>query len=491
MRLQALIIRAGLADALPMGDVRHVAAECEIRGLTADSRAVKPGFLFAALPGQKAQGRDFIEAAVQAGAAAVLTDQAAPANSPVPFVSTRNPRLALSRLAAAFYGAQPETVVAVTGTSGKTSTVQFARQLWAKSGARAASLGTLGITRDEGTEEGELTTADPVTLHQILARLAHEGITHLAMEASSHGLDQFRLDGVRLRAAGFTNLSRDHLDYHGTMAAYLAAKARLFDEVLAADGIAVLNADIPEFDVLAGRCRAAGRRYVSYGDAGQELRLLKHELLSEGQRLTLSVFGQPHSLTLPLAGRFQGMNVLCALGLVLASGLAVDAAIAAAARLTGVCGRLEYVGSRPAGGAVYVDYAHKPDALEKVLGALRPHAEGRLIVLFGCGGDRDPGKRPQMGAIAQKLADHVIVTDDNPRTEDAAKIRRQILEACPEAEEIGGRGEAIHHAIGILRAGDVLILAGKGHETYQIIGQEKFPFDDRAVARNALKEGLA
>jgi len=461
----------------------------EITGLSADSRAVKPGFLFAALPGTRTDGRAFLPQAADNGAAAVLVpDDTGPAQIPpgVAVLRSPAPHKALALIAARFHGRQPEVVTAVTGTNGKTSTAVFTRQLWARLGVAGASMGTLGLTGAGFHVPGKLTTPDPVTLHRLLTEAVDHGCTHLCMEASSHGLAQHRLDGVTPAAAAFTNLSRDHLDYHGTEAAYLAAKARLFTEVLAAGGTAVLNADTPEFAALAEAVRATGRRVMDYGTQAEALRLERRQAHPAGQTLDLAILGTRRRIDLPLVGGFQAMNALAALGLVLATGADTDAAAAALEHLDGVPGRLELVGRHGNGAAVYVDYAHTPDALETVLAALRPHAEGKLVCLFGCGGDRDRGKRPLMGRIAARLADHVIVTDDNPRSEDPATIRREVLAGCPGAEERDDRRAAIHAAVAALKAGDVLLLAGKGHETGQIVGDSVLPFDDRAEAQTAL-----
>lgn len=496
----------------------------EITGLTADSRAVRPGFLFAALPGTAPgslnDGRAFIDDAVRRGAVAVLAppgtrQRLSEARSPasVPVLEDPAPRRAFALMAAAFHGRQPETVVAVTGTNGKTSTVQFTRQLWTQQGHSAAALGTLGLTvapnltPPPGFDGAVMTTPDPVRLHAGLAALAGAGIGHLAMEASSHGLDQFRLDGVRLGAAAFTNLSRDHLDYHGSMEVYCAAKAGLFGRVLATDGVAVLNADVPEFEALAGVCQRRGVRVLGYGTAAQHIAVRGVEALPHGQRLRLEVLGRPATVALGLVGRFQAWNALAALGLVLATdpevagwlraGAAVpanlpanviDPVLDALSRLEGVPGRLQPVAGHPAGAAVIVDYAHSPDALETVLLALRPHTAGRLMVVFGCGGDRDRGKRPVMGVIAARLADRVIVTDDNPRSEVPGAIRREVLVGCPDAEEIGDRAAAIRTAVRGLAGGDLLVIAGKGHEQGQIVGNEVRPFDDAAEVRAVLAE---
>ncbi len=471
----------------------------EIAGLTADSREVRPGYLFAALPGAKVSGVEFLAEAARRGAVAVLAPTGAigPGATDLPVIEVDRPRRMFARMAAAFHGAQPETVVAVTGTSGKTSTVSFARRIWTTLGLSAASLGTLGVESGPITDYTGLTTADPMRLQADLAALARAGVIRAAMEASSHGIDQCRLDGVRIRAAGFTSFGRDHLDYHQTTDAYLDAKMRLFTEVLEPAGTAVLNADLPEFAMLEARARAAGRRVMSYGWRGREIRIDARSPLPGGQRVTISVFGQRRDFTFPLAGGFQLMNALCALGLVIAAefddpansaGGRLIPMIAALETLKGVPGRLERVASLPDGAAIYVDYAHKPDALVAVLEALRPHVTGRLVVAFGCGGDRDPGKRPLMGAIAARLADRVIITDDNPRGEDPALIRAAILADCPGAIEIGDRAEAIAAGIHSLAAGDVFVIAGKGHEQGQIVGDTVIPFDDAAVARAIVAE---
>lgn len=459
----------------------------EITALAADSRQVKRGALFAAMPGNRADGRAFIDGAVHNGAAAVLAAPGTAVPDGVVLVADENPRRALAHIAARFYRRQPAQIVAVTGTNGKTSTVYFTQQLWEALGIKAASLGTLGVRGAGVTHGGAMTTPDPITLHGQLADLAASGFDHVAMEASSHGLAQHRLDALKLRAAGFTNLTRDHLDYHPTMEDYLAAKARLFTDVLAGDGVAVINADIPEFPHLRALCRM---RVLSYGRNG-DIRLLAREPLPQGQALALRVNGTDYNFTLPLVGAFQAMNALCALGLVMAEAPDDDARNArlvdALSRLQGAPGRLQLVPGHAGGGAVYVDYAHTPDALENVIAALRPHTAGRLYCLFGCGGDRDPGKRPIMGRIAAEQADVAIVTDDNPRTEDAAKIRAAVMAGTNgKAREIGDRRKAIHEVVSMLDEGDVLVIAGKGHEQGQIIGDRVEPFDDVAEAAHAI-----
>jgi UDP-N-acetylmuramoyl-L-alanyl-D-glutamate--2,6-diaminopimelate ligase len=468
--------------------------ELEIAGLTADSREVKPGYLFAALPGAKADGRAFLAEAVSRGARAVLAPPGTdlgPAKADshgqvVRLITDSNPRRRFALMASKFYPHQPATVAAVTGTNGKTSVAHFTQQLWQALGHASGYMGTLGAWGGGKTIEGSLTTPDPVGVHRVLADLSRAGVTHLAMEASSHGLHQFRVDGVRIGIAGFTNLSRDHLDYHGSMAAYLAAKMRLFSDVMIEGGTAVLNADASEFPAFDAACRLRRHRVLSFGEQGDAIRLLSVDREAAAQRLRLSIFGTNYDAYLPLAGRFQASNVMCALGMVLASGAEPTRAVAALELLKGVPGRLEFVGATTNGAPVYVDYAHTPDALETVLNALRPHTTGKLVIVFGCGGDRDKGKRRVMGDKAANLADRVIVTDDNPRSEVPATIRREILQGCPKADEIGDRDQAIKAAIGGLQKGDVLLIAGKGHESGQIVGTAVIPFNDVDVARKYL-----
>ncbi|NDE90976.1 MAG: UDP-N-acetylmuramoyl-L-alanyl-D-glutamate--2,6-diaminopimelate ligase [Alphaproteobacteria bacterium] len=457
--------------------------DVEVTGISNNSRAINLGFLFAALKGEKVDGRDYIDAAIKAGAVAVLAQTGTVIPESVTALTHDEPRKALAHIAACFYKAQPQTIAAVTGTSGKTSTVQFTRQLWQMLGHKSASVGTLGIIGNDIERYGSLTTPDSITLHQDLAMLATEKhITHLAMEASSHGLEQYRLDGVNVGLAAFTNLSRDHLDYHKTMEAYLQAKLRLFTDLLPASGTAIVNADIAEFPEIK---RAVTQRLITYGSSASDVRLEKRTFNAHGQDLELNVFGKKVSTHINLVGAFQAMNVLCALSLVIASGEDADKAIACLPKLQPVRGRMEWVGEYQ-GGAVYVDYAHKPDALEQVLQALRPHTQNRLICVFGCGGNRDTGKRPIMGALAKKYADIVIVTDDNPRNEDAALIRKAVMEGAVGATEVGNRGDAITHALNLLQPGDVVVIAGKGHEQGQIIGAEVLPFDDVLVAKNVM-----
>lgn len=460
-----------------------------ITGITADSREVRDGYLFAALPGNKQDGAKFIGAAITNGARAIL---AAPGtvikDDDIILVEDANPRRALAMMAARFYGQQPKTIVAVTGTSGKTSTVSFVQQLWTLAGIqKAASLGTLGVRAPGMNTYGSLTTPDTVNLHAQLADLAAAGITHLAMEASSHGLDQYRLDGVHLAAAAYTNLSRDHLDYHADMDDYFAAKQRLFTEILPVDGTAVIQAGDAYGVKLIDTCRARGLNVVTFGTMDADIALVSRTPRPDGQDITLRVAGDDYTVRLPLVGEFQVMNALTALGLVMAGGLDAKMAVPLLEKLSGVPGRLQLVPGHKKGAAVYVDYAHKPAALESVLQALRPHTQGRLICLIGCGGDRDPGKRPMMGRIAATLADIAIITDDNPRTENPAAIRAAMMADAPGAQEIEGRHEAIRHAVSLLQAGDVLVVAGKGHEQGQIVGDNVLPFDDVKEVQSAME----
>jgi UDP-N-acetylmuramoyl-L-alanyl-D-glutamate--2,6-diaminopimelate ligase len=465
-----------------------VAVDPEITGVTADSRQVRPGFLFAALPGAKADGVSFIPAALRAGAAAVLADNHVEA-LPAPVVHAADLRRAYALAAAAFWGEQPHTCVAVTGTNGKTSVATFCRQMFTRLGHSAASMGTLGVRAgdDQLTPPG-LTTPDAADVARLLAKLAGQGVTHLALEASSHGSDQRRLDGVRLTAAGFLNLTQDHLDYHGGMDAYLSAKLRLFETLLPRAGVAVLNADSDAFGAVAATATLSGHTIFSVGQEGQGLQLLERIPTAGGQRLAIIANGRRVDIVLPLVGAFQASNALVAAGLCIAAGEGVDAVLAALEHIEGAPGRLQRVGARPNGGEAYVDYAHTPDGLQTVLLALRPHTRGRLFLVFGAGGDRDRGKRPLMGEIALRFADVAIITDDNPRSEDPAAIRAAILAASPGAREIGDRRQAIRAAAALLGEGDVLVVAGKGHEQGQVIADVVHPFDD--VAETAAALGL-
>ncbi len=470
---------------------RHTGADPEITGVTADSRKVKPGFLFAALPGAKADGAAFAQKAVEAGAAAVIAHE--DLNLAVPTIICRDPRRGYALAAANFWGRQPQTCVAITGTNGKTSVANFCRQMFAAAGHVSASMGTLGVTvsrpdgsMDQLTPPG-LTTPDAGDVAELLARMAQLGVTHFAMEASSHGIDQRRLDGVRLAAAGFLNLTQDHLDYHLTMDNYLKAKLRLFEQLMPRGATAVLNADSEAFPFFAAASVVSGQRVMSVGETGQALKLLDRALLPEGQRLSIRAEGRVYDVRLPLAGGFQASNALVAAGLCRAAGMSWDQTFAGLEKLTGAPGRLQRVGAGPRGGEAYVDYAHTPDGLATVLEALRPHARGRVIVVFGAGGDRDKGKRPQMGQIASALADVAIVTDDNPRSEVPAAIRADVLAGAKGAKEIGDRREAIRAAVAMLRDGDILVVAGKGHEQGQIVGDVVHPFDDVEETAKALE----
>lgn len=458
-----------------------------ITGISADSRKVKAGDLFFALSGSRADGRAYILDAANKGAAAIVGEGAALAElaPEIPFASVKDARHALAFAAARFYPHQPKNIVAVTGTNGKTSVTSFTRQIWSALGFAAASIGTIGVTSPKGEIKGSLTTPDPVALHALLQKLADEGVTHLAMEASSHGLDQRRLDGVRLDAAAFTNLTRDHLDYHPTMEAYLAAKLRLFDLLLPEGAGAVVDADQREAFAIAEISEKRKLKFLSPGRKGRDLKLIDVKREGFAQLLTINAEGRQYQVKLPLVGDFQVSNALVAAGLAIVTGAKTDAVLNALSTLKGARGRLEFVGEK-SGAPVFVDYAHTPDALTNALEALRPYASGRLMVVFGAGGDRDTGKRPLMGGAAVEHADKVYVTDDNPRSEDPAKIRSAILASAPNAVEIGDRGEAINTAIGEMKHGDVLLIAGKGHETGQIVGDRTLPFSDQAAARAAL-----
>jgi UDP-N-acetylmuramoyl-L-alanyl-D-glutamate--2,6-diaminopimelate ligase len=462
--------------------------EREIGGLTSDSRQVRPGHLFAALAGSRHDGAAFVPAALAAGAVAVLAGRdvrlALPAG--VVRLEAAEPRRALALMAARFHGAQPAVTVAVTGTNGKTSVAEFTRQILARLGRRAASLGTIGAIEPDGAVYGALTTPDPVTLHETLAGLARRGVTHLAFEASSHGLDQYRLDGVRLTAGAFTNLGRDHLDYHPTVDAYLEAKLRLFRELLQPGQTAVVDTDGARAEDAMRAATARGLRLLGTGTRGATFRLATRRNDGFAQHLEVEYAGRMHDLRLPLIGAYQASNALVAAGLALAAGEDGEAALGALEHLTGVPGRLEMVGGAR-GGLAVVDYAHKPEALAAALAALRPFASGRLVCVVGCGGDRDKGKRPIMGRIAVTGADRVIVTDDNPRSEDPAAIRAEILAGAAGALEIGDRAEAIATAIRDIGPGDVVLVAGKGHESGQIVGDTTHPFSDREATLAALE----
>jgi UDP-N-acetylmuramoyl-L-alanyl-D-glutamate--2,6-diaminopimelate ligase len=470
------------------------AAATEVGGLAADSRAAKAGELFFALAGSKTDGARFIDAAIAAGAVAVAGDHPPPGGCRVPFIVTTTPRRALALAAARFYPRQPAIIAAVTGTSGKTSVAAFTRQIWQRLGHASASIGTIGLVSPGRTVYGSLTTPDPIALHRQLDGIARDGVTHLAFEASSHGLDQFRLDGVRVVAGGFTNLSRDHMDYHPDVAHYLNAKLRLFRDLIPIGGAAVIAADHDCSVEVIAAARRRGLRLIAVGrngdGEGDGIRLVDAAIDGFAQKLVLEHRGRRFQLRLPLVGGFQIENALVAAGLAIGTGSDAAAVFAALEFLEGAKGRLELVGEHN-GAPIFVDYAHKPDALAKALQALRPYANRRLIVVFGAGGDRDHGKRPLMGAIAAEKADRVIITDDNPRSEDPATIRAAILANAKGAREISDRAAAIRAAVEDLEPGDALVIAGKGHETGQIIGDRVLPFSDHDAIAAALSPRVA
>ncbi|MBZ9788600.1 UDP-N-acetylmuramoyl-L-alanyl-D-glutamate--2,6-diaminopimelate ligase [Rhizobium sp. 3T7] len=457
-----------------------------VSGISSDSRKIEPGMVFVAVAGTKADGAGFIADAATRGAVVALASHSIDASIPVLVVN--DPRRFLSIAASHFYGKQPETMVAVTGTAGKTSVASFTRQIWAYAGHAAAMIGTTGVVSPTRNEYGSLTTPDPVSLHKLLTELADEGVTRASMEASSHGLDQGRLDGVKLAAAAFTNLGRDHMDYHPTVESYMAAKMRLFDTLLPKGAPAVIFADDAWSEQAIKAARDAGHDVRTVGRKGDYLTLKRVEHFRHKQVAEIHADGEIFEVDIPLAGDFQVANALVAAGLAMSTGVPAKVAMAALEKLQGASGRLELVGHTKDGALAYVDYAHKPDALANVLESVRPFTTGRVIVVFGCGGDRDRGKRPIMGEIACRLADVVIVTDDNPRSEKPAAIRAEIMAAAGCATEIGDRAEAIRTAVEMLTSGDTLIVAGKGHEEGQTIGSVTLPFSDHAELRKALEE---
>ncbi|WP_354189209.1 UDP-N-acetylmuramoyl-L-alanyl-D-glutamate--2,6-diaminopimelate ligase [Bartonella silvatica] len=464
-------------------------ASMEITGISADSRQILPGYVFVAVQGNKSNGKHYINDAIKRGARAIVTDcHVTFEDVPVPILRVFDVRHSLAVAAARFYGSQPETVVAVTGTSGKTSVVSFIRQIWTHVGLCAASIGTVGLVSPKRNDDGFLTTPDPIVLQRLLSEIASEGVTHVALEASSHGLDQSRLDGVHLTAAAFTNLGRDHMDYHTSVEDYLRTKMRLFDRLLPQDSPAFVFADDIYSQKVIDTITQAGRRVLTIGRKGKFITLNRVEHQRSKQCVECRVENDIYTFDLPLAGDFQVSNALMAAGLAIATGVSPHKVFRSLETLQGAPGRLELVGKAENNALVYIDYAHKPEALEQVLLSVRPFTQGRLILVFGCGGDRDQGKRPLMGRIADNKADIVIVTDDNPRTEIPEKIRKDILQEAPRAIEIADRGEAIAYAVGLLKAGDTLIIAGKGHENGQIIGQKTYPFSDRLKAIHALQE---
>jgi UDP-N-acetylmuramoyl-L-alanyl-D-glutamate--2,6-diaminopimelate ligase len=480
-----------LRDLLPEAAIDARQAAIDIAGLSADSRKVKTGFLFIAIAGAKADGAHFARQAAAAGAAAVVAEQRPEGLPPaVVFIQVGNSRRALALAAAKFYSRQPQTIAAVTGTSGKTSVAAFTRQIWGTLGLPSASIGTVGIVSPKGERYGSLTTPDPVELHHTLDQLAGEGVTHLALEASSHGLDQHRLDGVRIAAGGFTNLSRDHLDYHPTIEAYLAAKLRLFEDLIVAGGTAVVGIDDSYAGQVVDAARKRGLKVMTVGERGEDIKLTGGTIDAFSQAVEIVHGGHTYKVKLPLVGAFQVQNAGLAAGLAIATGAEPARTFEALEHLTGAKGRLELVGNRN-GAPIFIDYAHKPDALKKALASLRPYAKGKLTVVFGAGGDRDSGKRPIMGRVAVEGADRIIVTDDNPRSENPAAIRAAILAAAPGAAEIADRTEAIRKAIADLKRGDVLLIAGKGHETGQIVGDRILPFSDHDAVAAALQGRVA
>ena len=457
-----------------------------VSGLTCDSREVKPNYIFAALPGTVTDGRKYIEGAIEKGAGAILSTSGL--DLPIPYLASDNPRLDYAKMAAKFYAGQPKTLVAMTGTNGKSSTVEFLRQIWAFSGKQAACFGTLGVQAPRGYRPLTHTTPDAVALHQTLSGLKAEGVTHAAMEASSHGLDQYRLDGVKITAAGFSNLTQDHFDYHADAEEYFQAKARLFTELTPKDAPVVINVNDEYGQRLVKICGDCGQDVMQVGWSGQDIRIDEVMPRASSQIVNLVVQGKRHKIELPLAGEFQTLNAIAALGLAMVTGVQVEKALEALGHLKGVAGRMERAGQTKEGAPIFVDFAHTEDGLDKLLRSVRPHTMGKVIVAFGCGGDRDPDKRPKMGRVAAKLADDVIVTDDNPRTEDAASIRKAVLKGCPNATEIGDRAKAIRAGIKKLSANDCLVIAGKGHEQGQIVGTKTIPFSDVKQVGAALKE---
>lgn len=490
------LMGASDTEMLEINRQANLNASTEISGITCDSRLVEPGFLFAALPGTVIDGGEYIDDAIKRGASAILAPVGIDGKKlagDVQLLLHPNPRKQFSKMVARFNPGQPEIIAAITGTNGKTSVAFFLEQIWSSQGIKAASLGTLGIyTSNDNLKNinapGSHTTPDPVKLHQTLANLANLGVSNLVVEASSHGLDQYRLDGVGIKYGAFTNISREHLDYHSSMESYMAAKLRLFTELLDADGIAVINVDRPEGIEVEAKCKARGLKTIAVGKNGHDIRILEVVPKNAGQQVKIEISGKVFEINLPLVGSFQTENAIVALGLALASGIDIADCVDALEHLSGVPGRMQAVGASDKK-IVFVDYAHTPDALETVLKNLRPHTKNNLVVVFGAGGDRDTGKRSKMGSVSATYADRVIVTDDNPRHENPAAIRAEILKSVPGAIEIADRHQAIFHAIDELKTGDILLIAGKGHEQGQIIGDETIPFDDVLEAEKAIAGG--
>lgn len=477
-----------LSDLIEGTDAKIQGLDVVVKGLSLNSAQTENGFLFAAFAGVKTHGIQFLDDAASRGAVAVLTDDANATKvteKDLTAVISKNPRVTLAKIAEKFYQPVPATIAAITGTNGKTSGTVFTRQIWQQLGRKAASMGTIGIVGPGWVEDSSLTTPDVISFHKYLQKMAKTGITHVAFEAGSHGLHQHRIAGVPVDVAAFTNLTRDHLDYHGTMENYFDAKLILFAENLKSSGVAVVNSDIEFFPKLKDICAARKVRLITFGQGKADIQIKEMIPKHDYQMVTYSVFGKSYKVRLPLIGAFQAANIACAIGMANGSGEDIDSIMPCLETLEGVPGRMQLVAKAPTGAPVFVDYAHTPDAIDNVLKSLRPHTKGKLAIIFGCGGDRDPGKRPIMGKIAVDNADYVIVTDDNPRTEEPAKIRAQIMDAAKGAEEIGDRAKAIAHGIASLGKDDILVIAGKGHEHGQIVGKVVLPFDDADVARKA------
>ena len=482
-----------LSDLLPRANLsKKLNLDMMVEGLTCDSRKVRPGYVFAAFNGTEANGAAYIKEATAKGACAVLAEAGEKEKADVPLMLSEQPRKTYAHMAARFFQHAPEQIVAVTGTNGKTSVAEFYRQIAQQLGQKAASLGTMGVTGATVAEAFSHTTPEPAVLHAVLRDLHFAGITHLAMEASSHGLSQFRMDGVSLRAAAFTNLTRDHLDYHQTQAAYFDAKARLFTDLLGVDGVAIINLDGAGADEMLAQVKASGKKVMTVGTSEQaQLQMANITTAPQGIEVSLRFEGQEYQVTLPIIGHFQVENIGCAVGLGLVSGFELADMASVLPFVTGAKGRLEKAGVTAQGATLYIDYAHTPDALEQVLTNLKPHCSGKIICVFGCGGDRDVGKRPEMGEVVARLADVAIVTDDNPRKEDPAAIRADVMTGCPDAENIADRAKAIAHGISRLGDGDILLIAGKGHENQQLIGDETLPFSDEGTVRAILRSQAA
>lgn len=481
-----------LTDLLKCGikfnSIDNFPKDFEVKGLTEDSRKVGKDFLFAAIKGSSINGEDYIDAAIKNGAKIILSAEKKQPAPGVIYITHDNPRFALGNLAAKFFNNAPEFVAAVTGTNGKTSVVNFCRQIWHYLGKKPASIGTIGVTSGLHNEVPlgfSMTTPGTVELHNIVAKLAKDKVTNLAIEASSHGLDQARMAGLKINVGAFTNITRDHLDYHKTMANYFSAKMKLFTDAMDEKSHAVINADIDEFKEIEEVCKKCRHKIISYGKNGKEVRLIKNTFNENGINLELEILNEKFQLSLPLYGEFQAANILCSIGIILASGFSAKAIIAELGKIKTIEGRMQFSAKKANGAKIFVDYAHTPDALENVLKSVRGHMpkNGKLYVVFGCGGNRDKGKRQIMGGIADKFADFVFVTDDNPRNEDPVMIRKEILSQCKKGKEFPDREKAIGAAIEKMESNDFLIIAGKGHEKTQIIGNNELPFDDVEVAK--------